>query len=66
LTGEFAQQMENDLVTDLRFKQNYLLVINDIYTDWPSALFIRRDFWEKLPNAAEVKVTPVLETALYQ
>lgn len=62
----WREKMENDMLSDIHFQENYLFVVNAPYESWPRALFIRRDFWEKLPNSGEIQVKAVTETALYQ
>jgi arabinofuranosyltransferase len=56
---------EDEMRNNLTFQREYLFVKNAPYTNSPRALFIRRDFYESLPNKQHLKVIPVKKTSLY-
>jgi len=58
--------MEEGLIRSETFREDYLFIVNAPYQAMDRALFIRRDFYQQLPNKHKLTTVPVTATSLYR
>jgi len=63
--NHIREDMENKLVNNNIFKNDYLFIKNARYDKFPRALFINQKFYQQIKNKDNLEVVEVIKTSLY-